>query len=366
MVRYGITKEDEHHNMKTRRQIDADAAMSEDEEAQVFTFNGQNYNTYQGMVDAKRKRNRDKLASSGLLEAKAAVDRLPVPQVITPNPPRSINNKRNNQKKVYSGPVRRSGRLSSQAKPDYKDITSLNEKQIGGSRKRSHDDVAYNDLDTAEDTKTDVSTIAKRVPTYTKSKPGVPAPHSVRSVNLNVDKLILGKSGLLGEMVENTGKEHVINQSFSLSATPYDQERLANTKLSFNKYCGVQEWSNCVFLWVNLATSDSPNDFLLNGRQITWFGGSRMHDESPVIHKLIQYGQDAMIKKDDSKIILWCRRYQTENKKFTPYVCLGRLGYESHIPGSSPLSFVWNLLDCDGLKHHEDSAVRERFDLFSK
>jgi len=63
--------------MKTRRQTDADAAAMSDEEeedAQVFTFNGQNYDTYQGMVDAKRKRNRDVLASSGLLEAKAAVD----------------------------------------------------------------------------------------------------------------------------------------------------------------------------------------------------------------------------------------------------------------------------------------------------
>ena len=315
-------------------------------------------NPYLAMRKAKIARNQRRLKELGLA--------LPVPQVITPNPPRSNSNKRNNQRKsqVYTGPVRRSGRLSSQVKPDYKDVTLLNEKQIGG-RKRSHDDAAYLDTD---DTKTDDSTIAKpkRVPTYTKSKPGVPAPNSVRSINLNVDKLILGKSGLLGKMVQHTGKEHVINQCFSLSATTYDQERLANTKLSFNKYCGVQEWSNCVFLWVNLATSDSPNDFLLDGRQITWFGGSRMHDESPVIHKLIQYGKEAMIKKDDSKIILWCRRYQTENKKFTPYVCLGRLGYESHVPGSSPLSFVWNLLDYDGLKHHDDSEVRARFDLFSK
>jgi len=309
------------------------------------------------MRKAKIARNQRRLKELGLA--------LPVPQVNTPNPPRSTNNKRNSQqRKVYTGPVRRSGRLSSQTKPDYKDVMLLNEKQISG-RKRSHDDAAYLDTD---DTKTDVSAIAKpkRVPTYTKSKPGVPSPNSVRSINLDVNKLVLGTTGLLGKMVEYTGKEYVINQCFSLSATAYDQERLINTKLSFNKYCGVQEWSNCVFLWVNLATSDSPNDFLLDGRQITWFGGSRMHDESPVIHKLIQYGQEAMIKKDDSKIILWCRRYQTENKKFTPYVCLGRLGYESHIPGSSPLSFVWNLLDYDGLKHHEDSAVRERFDLFSK
>eukprot|EP00585_Thalassiosira_rotula_P005894 CAMPEP_0196158036 /NCGR_PEP_ID=MMETSP0910-20130528/45123_1 /TAXON_ID=49265 /ORGANISM="Thalassiosira rotula, Strain GSO102" /LENGTH=87 /DNA_ID=CAMNT_0041422841 /DNA_START=53 /DNA_END=312 /DNA_ORIENTATION=+ len=43
-------------------------------QAMSFSFNGNTYNTYQEMVDAKRKRNRDMLASSGLLEAKAAVD----------------------------------------------------------------------------------------------------------------------------------------------------------------------------------------------------------------------------------------------------------------------------------------------------
>ena len=62
--------------MKTRRRNTNNAAASDEEDpvAQVFTFNGQNYNTYQDMVDAKRQRNRDVLASSGLLEAKAAVD----------------------------------------------------------------------------------------------------------------------------------------------------------------------------------------------------------------------------------------------------------------------------------------------------
>ena len=62
--------------MKTRRRNTNNAAASDEEEpvAQVFTFNGLNYDTYQAMVDAKRQRNRDVLASSGLLEAKAAVD----------------------------------------------------------------------------------------------------------------------------------------------------------------------------------------------------------------------------------------------------------------------------------------------------
>ena len=62
--------------MKTRRRNTNNAAASDEEEpvAQVFNFNGKNYDTYQDMVDAKRQRNRDVLASSGLLEAKAAVD----------------------------------------------------------------------------------------------------------------------------------------------------------------------------------------------------------------------------------------------------------------------------------------------------
>ena len=64
--------------MKTRRRNTTNNVAASDEEeepvAQTFAFNGQNYDTYQEMVDAKRQRNRDVLASSGLLEAKAAVD----------------------------------------------------------------------------------------------------------------------------------------------------------------------------------------------------------------------------------------------------------------------------------------------------
>lgn len=46
----------------------------ESDAMQSFTFNGKSYPTYEEMVQAKRKRNRDMLESSGLLEAKAAVE----------------------------------------------------------------------------------------------------------------------------------------------------------------------------------------------------------------------------------------------------------------------------------------------------
>jgi hypothetical protein len=41
------------------------------------------------------------------------------------------------------------------------------------------------------------------------------------------------------------------------------------------------------------------------------------------------------------------------------------LGYRSHIPESRPLAFVWDLLDYDGLKFHQNHVVRETFELFT-
>lgn len=53
----------------------------------------------------------------------------------------------------------------------------------------------------------------------------------------------------------------------------------------FSKYSGVVQWNNAYFLWVNITPSnlqkksndDSyPNEFLENGKMMTWFGGSLM------------------------------------------------------------------------------------------
>ena len=45
---------------------------SDEQDEQKFSFNGETYETYQEMVDAKRKRNQAVLRASGLLDAKAA------------------------------------------------------------------------------------------------------------------------------------------------------------------------------------------------------------------------------------------------------------------------------------------------------
>ena len=78
-----------------------------------------------------------------------------------------------------------------------------------------------------------------------------------------------------------------------------------------------------------------------------------------------KYKDDKVSNSPHSDIILWCRRYQTDTKQFTPYVCFGRLTYHSHVPQSHPLKFIWNLVDYDELKNHADAAVRERFAAFT-
>jgi len=51
--------------------------------------------------------------------------------------------------------------------------------------------------------------------------------------------------------------------------------------LSFNKYSGVSEFANCMYLWVNISSEVNvgnryENSFGCNGRTMQWFGGSKM------------------------------------------------------------------------------------------
>lgn len=91
-----------------------------------------------------------------------------------------------------------------------------------------------------------------------------------------------------------------------------------------------------------------------------------MHDETKIIRRLLRVGRAVADEQNDSSegIVLWCRRYDANQKGFTPYVCLGRLSYHSHEAGSRPLKFVWNLVDYDGLMNHDDANVRILFQEF--
>lgn len=299
-------------------------------------------NPYVALREAKIARNEARLAQLGLLRPTPAnyligglgAETKATKRLVAPKPARE--------------PTRRSTRLSQQTdQPSYKELAFPYE----GNRKRP---IIAADANAISEV---------HIPTPSAAvvrQPSTPASNSVRSIDINVDKLVMGEHGLLGRMTEQPGKEYVINKAFELASSMEDQQ--SGTRLSFNKYCGVQEWNNAVFLWVNLGSKDNTvvNDFLDDGKQITWFGGSRMYDDSPVIHKLLRLGKAASEKA--SNIVLWVRRYDADLKKFTPYICLGRLSYHSHQPGSHPLAFVWTLIDAELLKNHSDPAVKEEYE----
>jgi hypothetical protein len=184
----------------------------------------------------------------------------------------------------------------------------------------------------------DLSSVSETVPLRAKVKRSSPKSvvitkepqtfpaYSARAMELNIFKLVHGDSvshGLLGKKMAYTGKAYVMEESARLAVAD-DVHRV-----SFNKYSGVQEWGNNVlFLWVNLdaPNSDVVNEFFDGGREVSWFGGSRMHENTPVLQKLKAIGSKTNLEKSSSEgIILWCRKYISDQKTFSPYVCLGRL-----------------------------------------
>jgi hypothetical protein len=306
-------------------------------------------NPYLALRAAKIARNNDKLKELGLLKP----------------PPSDLNHQRrtetgsklstSNRQLERRQPTRRSTRIRppnpGQEEPLLFSLETINADSILPSRKR----LLLEDSP-MEQTRTKM----KSTSTY------VFAANSVRRIEISVSETI---NKFLGRTMPKTGKACVI------------QTTLGGVNASFNKYTGVQEWGNdAIYLWVNIGNHDKNdivNDFPKNGRQLTWFGGSRMHDDTSVIQKLLRIGNEsrinstpddtaanstAKVKNDDgSGIVLWCRHYNPHAKTYHPYTCLGRLSYESHVPGSQPLEFVWNLLDYDRLIQHEDKDVRARF-----
>jgi len=128
---------------------------------------------------------------------------------------------------------------------------------------------------------------------------------------------------------------------------------------------------------------------------MTWYGGSKMREDSPIIQKLIRVGKkaaslavgnstventatatteatsscspsDEIIRISvgekeqdedaDASILLWCRTFDAQTKRLTPYTCFGRLSYVKHDGNSHLVAFDWNLLDYDEIVVGEDDV----------
>jgi hypothetical protein len=271
--------------------------------------------------------------------------------------------KKNHNVAAPTGSRRRSSRISGLTiNPDYKeskDFKELTTPLYPDTRTRGTKrllDVDEIHLDGADE-RMQVPSKPSSSP-YKQTAPAAPATNSVRTISLDVSILL---QKFLAKPMETFGKYFVIETSFHEAAYREDQQRLAGvSRLSFNKFSGVQPWKNVIFLWINLGGPGNSlaNDFSHNGSRVAWFGGSKMREDSPVIQNLIRIGKESASKPSlTSGIILWCRQYNWETKKLPPYTCLGRLAYESHISGSQPVAFTWRLIDYEAMVADESTRT---------
>jgi len=105
--------------------------------------------------------------------------------------------------------------------------------------------------------------------------------------------------------------------------------------VKFSKYSGIAEFRNAVILWVNVGGRDYENQFLDQGRKMTWFAGSRHVPETPVIQRLLA---------GDDTILLFCRIQPGA------YVLCGRVSRAEIDLEVHPLRFTWNLDDFDAMR----------------
>ena len=139
--------------------------------------------------------------------------------------------------------------------------------------------------------------------------------------------------------------------------------QLANggTVPRFSKYSGVAEWSNCMFLWVNIGgkvRNEFENIFSDHGASISWFGGSRMTPESDALRRLLQLGRPPTLSRcsdsnngngdndggNDGSVYLFVRE---EN---CGYCCLGVVHAIGVDLTRHPVCVQWRLADYEQFK----------------
>ncbi|KXS19136.1 hypothetical protein M427DRAFT_152648 [Gonapodya prolifera JEL478] len=123
--------------------------------------------------------------------------------------------------------------------------------------------------------------------------------------------------------------------------------------ISFNKYAGIIEWTNCIFLFVNVPlppshdnkgkrapASSYENAFSTTERTVSFFGKPSQHSETPVIQRIVE-------KKDP--VLLFCR-YEGQQYRF-----FGRLELVVSSLQQSPIAFTFRMLDWSAIEAQPDA-----------
>lgn len=215
-----------------------------------MTETGTISNPYLDLRRRNIQRNEAKLRALGLLK--------PKPILITRSKP-------DLKKKIRPPSVRRSSRRT--RRPDSYDELLFGSVGLS-NRKSSAEDTAAS-AEYIEEVRPKVQdkkiTRGLKVKTDSVSFPA----NSARSISLELNRLVHSK---LGKSMQRTGKAAVMEEAAQqFSADPL-HDSICNG-ISFNKYCGVQEWSgNRIFLWVNLGgpQSEYANDFADEGKRVSF------------------------------------------------------------------------------------------------
>ena len=115
----------------------------------------------------------------------------------------------------------------------------------------------------------------------------------------------------------------------------------------FSKYSGLVEWKNCIYLWVNLGShkpGEFINEFSEGGQFMTWYGGSKMHKDSPATQRLLAIHANGKSNKTKDAILLFVRL------EGEPYCCLGQVAMHASDVNVHPIAITWKLLQYSDLK----------------
>jgi hypothetical protein len=233
---------------------------------------------------------------------------------------KKVNKKRikENPAKQDAMPQRRSQRIAEVPIPNY-------DLDIAGVADDDDDD---------DDDEGGAGPRQKRFRTKTAVERPPPSSDSSRALNAQLDVFLGDNVGkLLDEMSPTKAAIMALSNGGSVP--------------KFSKYQGVVEWKNCLFLWVNIGGFGGyTNKFLDEGRVITWFGGSKMYEDSDSTKRLLKTKKGGVGDRD--RAILFVRLAANE-----PYCCLGDLACRKAVTDKHPISMEFELVDFERIRRTE-------------
>ena len=190
------------------------------------------------------------------------------------------------------------------------------------------------------------------------SKHEAPSANSLRALNANLWDVY---ANYLGEPIRPPESDRgALKAAVVRALSP-----VSNPK--FSKMSGIQEWKNCVALYVNVGDKHGnayDNVFTRAGSRITWFAQPRQDEDSPVIKSIMktstleeesvedavtraENGEEAAPKYVDWPLHLFCRMEGCE------YVYCGRLKMVDVDTKKRPMKFTMRLVDAPLLRGSE-------------